>query len=90
MTGQESRSIKGFTAIAGIGTGLATIVVWLLHFINVDFPPAVDAAIAGGVASLTVYVVDHGLLGVGHLIWRGRDYVEEHEEEQAAHKREDS
>jgi putative flippase GtrA len=76
---ESTNGIKSGAALAGVGTGLGTLIIWLLNTVGVDLPPAASAAVAGGVATLTVYVMNHGLVGFGQMVWRGKDYVEEKE-----------
>jgi hypothetical protein len=74
MTRTESDGLKTSAVLAGAGTGLGTLVIWLLNVVGIDLPPAASAALAGGIATITVYVVDHGLVGFFKLVWLGKDY----------------
>lgn len=87
MVKTSSNGLKTSAALAGVGTGLGTLVIWLIHLAGLDLSPAASAAIAGGIATMTVYIVDHGILGFGRLMWRGRDYVEEKETKPATPKK---
>ena len=73
-TGTNGGIAKG-TVAASIGTGLGTLTIWFLNSVGVDLSPTANAALAGGIATITAYIAHHGVVGFGKLIWRGQDYV---------------
>lgn len=77
MAGEAGKNgVAQGAVVASVGTGLGTLFIWFLNAVGVELTPAGGAAVAGGVATITMYIVDHGIAGFGKLVWRGRDNVD--------------
>lgn len=60
------------TAALATGSGLGSLVAWLLNDVGHLAVPAVGcAAIAGGIAAVALFIGRNGIRGVAQLIWRG-------------------
>ncbi len=58
-------------AAAGGTTGFGVIVVWLLGHFGVDIGAEAGAAIAGGAATVVLFVGHRGLRNVLKIVWNG-------------------
>lgn len=60
------------TVGAASGSGLGTLLVWLLSSVaGLDLAPEVGAAIAGAVAAAVLFIGRRGIRGALHVVWRG-------------------
>lgn len=54
------------------GSGLGTLVAWLLNDVaHLAVPGVGCAAIAGGLAATALFIGRNGVRGVAQLVWRG-------------------
>jgi len=60
-------------AVAGGGTGLAVFVVWLAGYLHLSLSAEDGAAIAGGLATVVLFVGREGIKGAWKRIWGGQD-----------------
>lgn len=57
---------------AGGGAGLGTLLVWLLtRYTSVDLSPEAAAGIAGGIATIILFLGRNGLKGAWKIVWGG-------------------
>lgn len=60
-------------AVAGGGTGLAVFVVWLAGHLHVALSAEDGAVIAGGLATIVLFIGRNGVKGLWRRIWDGQD-----------------
>jgi hypothetical protein len=53
------------------GSGLGTLIVWVVGLLGLKMPAEIAAAFAGGLASLFLVVGRRGIKGMLHDVWHG-------------------
>lgn len=59
------------------GSGIGTVIVWLLGFGGINPPAEVGSAIGGAVAAIVLLIGRKGLRGIASIVWRGSGNSEE-------------